>query len=665
MAGTHDLPTAITVADPKDPALAATEVTLGGPRVPTTPPEPGKAPHEPPSDLAGFCLKRKLGAGGMGAVYHAEKEDGTPLAVKVLRPDLAGADVEFIARFRRESRLLAEVRSPHLVSCLGSGEDRGWCWLAMEYLPDGDLSSYLHRRGQLMERDVLGMAIQCCHGLEALHAHGIVHRDFKPANVFLDLGRGQGREPVAKVGDLGLARHSDGEDRFTLTGTACGTPAYMAPEQIRGERELDARVDVYAMGATLFKLIAGHDPFTGASVFMVTDAALKLPAPDPRKHNPLCSAALAGLIQRAMAKPRGERHESLALLRSDLERLRAGRSLLASAAAPVVPGPTPASMIFKEVAGEAAPKRSIPRLPDGGGSILDGLGGLGPVLRMGLPALIGVGLLWLAAGQLSRRDESPRPATAATAAVVAMTAGTDTAGAWRRLDLAGQEFVWRLVPAGAFTRGHVSGAAYEQPASCTLSQPVLMLDREVTGGMWAVVMGDPVQAGQEVLPMAVSGHQAQLFCLALGKRLGRTVRLPSEAEFERAALLPGAVAPRGLTDPALLALWPRTSEAQIPTAIEDAQRWRTDLAGPLPAQDGLLLFHDLLGNQAEWCQDQWDGAGPLVADETDPVGAIGTLMVIKGGSWLHPVARCTSWARFAEDPGITRAWTGFRVVTTP
>jgi formylglycine-generating enzyme required for sulfatase activity len=667
-----------TIQVPAERASMATVIT-GPADTEAVPPgaqpvfNPPRVVGEPPRDLGGYHLGKKIGSGGMGAVYAAVGADGvTTVAMKVLRPDLAAVGEEFMARFRREANAMAEVNHPNLVRLLGSGEDRGWLWLAMEYMPDGDLGSYLKRRGQLMEKDAVSFAVKCGKGLQALHARGLVHRDFKPENVFLDQGRGKaGAQPSAKVGDLGLARHTTGEDRMTMTGTACGTPAYMAPEQVRGDSDLDQRVDVYALGACLFKLVTGQDPFIGNTVFMLTNSVLKDPAPDPRKYNPLLTPGLSGIILKALAKDRKDRYRDMGEMIGDLERLSEGKIMTNTAV-------SPASMIFQEVAGQQ-PVRPEPRVSlDQGDGWLSGLGGMGPVLRLAVPALLICGavtiVMWAIGGE--REDAAP-PVAAAPVAAAAGQVSKDAFGSQLRLPIAGREVTLRWCPPGRFQRGSATGAAWERPQPVVMSHGFWMLDVEISRSLWAVVMGDPPVAGAEAaLPVGDITHdQARGFCERLGTVMpGLGARLPTEAEFEYACLAGRTAAnevPAACVNEAILAAWTKegvVSDARLPVGIENVWRQHHEADGLGPRAVGLGTpnpwgISDLLGNQQEWCGDLWDGVtGYRAEEEIDPASDGGDLMTVRGGSWIHLATACRPTVRGALAADQANPWTGMRFV---
>jgi Tol biopolymer transport system component len=206
-----------------------------------------------------YGLERELGAGGMATVYLAEDlRHGRKVAIKVLRPELAaviGAD-----RFVREIRTIAALQHPHILGLIDSGEVGGTAYFVMPFVEGESLRDRLIREKQLPIADAVRIATEVASALDYAHRHGVIHRDIKPENILLHDG-------AALVADFGiaLAVSSAGGTRMTETGMSLGTPHYMSPEQAMGERNIDARTDVYALGCVLYEMLTGEPPFTGPS----------------------------------------------------------------------------------------------------------------------------------------------------------------------------------------------------------------------------------------------------------------------------------------------------------------------------------------------------------------------------------------------------------------
>ncbi len=252
--------------------------------------------------IAGFRLLGRLGKGGMGSVYKARQLSmDREVALKVLDPALA-RDQDFVERFLREARAMGAIAHPHVVSCYDAGQDGRHLYIALELMTGGDVAGLLaDNGGRLPLRRALEIVRDAAEGLEALHQAGLIHRDLKPANLFLTI---DGR---AKVADLGLARAELGDERMTQTGTVMGTPAFMSVEQARGEQDLDIRSDIHALGATLYMLLTGAQPFTGNSPFAVVAQVINQPFPDPRRVLPTVPAAVAELVLRCTERERSRR----------------------------------------------------------------------------------------------------------------------------------------------------------------------------------------------------------------------------------------------------------------------------------------------------------------------------------------------------------------------
>jgi tetratricopeptide (TPR) repeat protein len=267
----------------------------------------------PPGIVAGrFVIERLAGSGGMGHVYRAlDRETGEPAAVKILH----GGDA---ARFAREAEILAGLRHPAIVRYLAHGDaPDGAPFLAMEWLDGEDLGERL-RRGALDERDTLALAVAVAGALALAHARGVVHRDIKPQNLFLP-----GGDPArVKVLDFGVARLAWTPSRgATRTGAILGTPGYMAPEQLSGARGVDARADVFSLGAVLFECVTGQPAFPGEHVMTILAKVLLEEPPRARHIQPGISRGLDELLARALAKDPEARPEGGAALAAEIANL--------------------------------------------------------------------------------------------------------------------------------------------------------------------------------------------------------------------------------------------------------------------------------------------------------------------------------------------------------
>ncbi len=251
--------------------------------------------------LAGrYDVEREIGRGGMATVYLArDVQHERPVALKVLHPDLAaslGAE-----RFQREIRLAAGLQHPHILGVYDSGDAGGALWFSMPFVEGESLRDRLDRERQLPVADATRIAREVALALDFAHRHGVIHRDIKPENILLTDGQ-------ALVADFGIARAIGATtESLTSTGMSLGTPAYMSPEQATGERNIDARSDIYSLGCMLYEMLAGEPPFNGPSVQAVI-AAVITGSPRPLTSvRPAVSRQLADVINQAMAKTPADR----------------------------------------------------------------------------------------------------------------------------------------------------------------------------------------------------------------------------------------------------------------------------------------------------------------------------------------------------------------------
>jgi serine/threonine-protein kinase len=257
---------------------------------------------------AEYELGRELGRGGMATVYlaHDRKHDRS-VALKVLHPDLGAALGP--ERFEREIRLAARLQHPHILPVFDSGDAGGRLWYTMPYVEGESLRDRVVREIQLPVEEAVRVVREAAQGLHYAHQRGVVHRDVKPENILLT------QDGTTLVADFGIARvapaHAppgQGNTRLTGTGLAVGTPAYMSPEQAAGEGDVDARTDVYALGAVLYELLAGEPPFTGPTPQAVLAKRFATPAPSIRVVRPGVPDAIATVLARALATVPADRY---------------------------------------------------------------------------------------------------------------------------------------------------------------------------------------------------------------------------------------------------------------------------------------------------------------------------------------------------------------------
>jgi len=259
--------------------------------------------------LCGYRVLRILGKGGMGVVFEAEDIAlGRKLAMKVMLPSVA-ANPAARKRFLREARIAATVEHDNVVPIFQVGEDRGVPFLAMPMLRGAALDAKLDTmKGPMPALAIVMIGKQVAAGLAAAHSKGLIHRDIKPSNVWLETDENN-KVRRAKILDFGLARAIDDDDGLTRPGAILGTPAYMAPEQARGQA-VDGRADLFSLGCVLYHMATGKRPFSGNDPYAVLTAlALDTPAP-PIAVNPSLPAALSDLIMKLLAKDPADRPQT-------------------------------------------------------------------------------------------------------------------------------------------------------------------------------------------------------------------------------------------------------------------------------------------------------------------------------------------------------------------
>jgi serine/threonine protein kinase/Flp pilus assembly protein TadD len=260
-----------------------------------------------------YAIERELGQGGMASVYLAKDlRHSRDVAIKVLRPELGpvlGAE-----RFLREVQVVAGLNHPHILPLYDSGEVAGLLYYVMPHIAGGSLRTLLERSGQLPVADALGITRQIAAALDHAHARGIVHRDIKPENILLHEGE-------AMVADFGIALAPDTPSAHRLTGTglALGSVQYMSPEQAVGERTVDARTDVYSLGAVLYEMLAGEPPYTARTAQGLLAKRLTEPVLPIRRVRPTVPVAVENALGVALASVAADRFPSAAAFSQALD----------------------------------------------------------------------------------------------------------------------------------------------------------------------------------------------------------------------------------------------------------------------------------------------------------------------------------------------------------
>ncbi|MGC4090402.1 MAG: serine/threonine-protein kinase [Polyangiaceae bacterium] len=368
-----------------------------------------------------YRVERVIGSGAMGVVVAAwHVELAQRVAVKFVRPEAMGLrDAE--ERFRREARAAARIRSEHVGRVMDVGAlDGGVPYMVMEFLDGHDLADELYRRGPLPVAESAGYLLEAIEALAEAHAAGIVHRDLKPANLFLS--RRADATRIVKILDFGVSKatgNRPGDMALTQHAAMIGSPLYMAPEQMRSARDVDARADIWSLGIILFELISGRPPYLGDSIPELVSAMAE-PPPSLRTLRGDVPEALARVISRCLEKDPNRRYSDVAALGAELVEFAPTARVHAERARRVLGGgPLSSSESFSETL-----PASVPPLPAGRRTVAawgesqppnEKRSNKRPLVIAAVSSVLGLLGIGAAFAQvMSRSDEAPHTAFAAS-----------------------------------------------------------------------------------------------------------------------------------------------------------------------------------------------------------------------------------------------------------
>ncbi len=272
--------------------------------------------------IPGYQIIRKLGAGAMATVYLATQISlDRMVAIKIL-PQKFTSNEDFVARFYAEGKAAAKLNHPNIVQAIDVNRSGEYHYFVMEFVDGRTVYEDIVNNGPYGEEDAIRIGIETARALDHSHKQGFIHRDVKPKNIMI-----ADESNRTKLADMGLARAvSDREAAEAEAGKAYGTPYYISPEQIRGERDVDARADIYSLGATLYHMVTGQVPFDGQNPSAVMHKHLKNDLIPPDHINKDLTSGISEVIEVCLAKDRNKRYASAADLVEDLEAIQRGES---------------------------------------------------------------------------------------------------------------------------------------------------------------------------------------------------------------------------------------------------------------------------------------------------------------------------------------------------
>ncbi|MBA3533866.1 MAG: SUMF1/EgtB/PvdO family nonheme iron enzyme [Ardenticatenales bacterium] len=619
-----------------------------------------------------YEIKGELGRGGMATVYRGyDPGFDREVAIKVLPREFLH-DASFRERFRHEAKIIGSLEHPAIVPVYYFGEEEGQPFIVMRYMAGGSLAERL-AGGPLPLHEITRILGALAPALDEAHERGILHRDLKPGNILFD----QRNAPY--IADFGIAKLMEGSQALSSTGGLIGTPAYMSPEQARGEK-LDGRSDIYALGAILFEMLTGQLPYQADTPMGMALRHVSDPIPTLREANRDLPAHLQAIIDRAMAKQRDGRYATARELVNALQ-TPVGASFI----------PAPTELLQQEIPILAPPQPLVQPREARRGFPLAWL--LSLILLLGAATFLlqnhsgapevtpTTGDAQTDASPAPTLPRSPVPTLSRSPAPTLPTLPTLSLGSTRLSEIDDMTLVF--VPAGEFLRGSVDGdtaAKDDEKPQRTLSLDAFWIDQtEVTNAMYERCVADekcqpPDPTGSATreryfddadfadFPVInVRWNDAGAYCTWAGRRL------PTEAEWEKAARgTDGQLFPWGDEEATgeRLNFCDQNCSFDYKNGNIDDGFSDTSSVGSYP--EGISPFEalDMSGNVWEWVNDSYQADYYTVAPDINPPGPeISNDKVHRGGAWNDIVRSVT--ARGVLGANERQPFLGFRCAMTP
>lgn len=652
-------------------------------------------------NLGRYQIIEELGRGGMATVFHAHdprfKRD---VAIKVLPREFLH-DPTFSARFEREAQIIAALEHPSIVPVYDYGEEDGQPYLVMRFMSGGALSDRIEK-GRLSVDEAASILGRIGPALDYAHSQKVIHRDLKPANILFD----STESPY--LADFGIARLTEATSALTGTSGVIGTPAYMSPEQVHGEKDLDGRSDIYALGVVLFEMLTGERPYQAETPAKLMMKHVLEPVPSARKVKPELAPQCETIITHALAKERDERYATATSMASDLEALRGDKPATQEKISRHAPGvravmsetitedepvegetvvETPLTEI--ESFSNAAPSRPASPSRKGLPRWVIALGGL---MALGLFAVLAVFASGFPPDNIGTEGEQPEaptvegrienptnpPATEAVAGSIEVSSDLTPIVAPEAEFVDDSEVPMILIPGGPFDMGSDRGQAFPDYPSHTIVLSDFYIDQhEVTNKNYAKCVaefacsppqstrsftrdkyyGDPQYKDYPVIN--VNWDDAQTYCEWRGGRL------PTEAEWEKAARgTEGRTFPWGDTFTAEnLNFCDTNCPAETSNPAYDDGFADTAPVGSFSSGASPYGALDMAGNVWEWVGDWFDRDFYSVSAPENPTGPTsGEERVVRGGSFFYPDTFATTTSRVGMNPESYYGFTGMRCV---